>query len=165
MTDETCAYADWIKNLIKTCLPIELQKKILTLAPLTKQEAEKFAHAVQLAAQARSLAKQDELSAKLDRNTERILRAIRNENEKPFDKRSPQERQLIDRAALHYVRRHFIEGLDIPKSDCIRHIWKKHGDETVFRDYSTFSNAVRYDLDRFYDLDVLIARAKTEHPI
>jgi len=107
--------------------------------------------------------KQEPLSAKLDKDTERILKAIRSEGEKPFDKRSPQERRLIDLAAIHYARRRYLDGLDIPKSDCIRHIWKNHGSTNVFRDYASFANAVRYDLDRYYNLDVLIARAKTEH--
>jgi len=165
MPQKATDYAKWLRELANVCLPIELQKKLVTLQPLTKEEALKYAHVVQLAAQAKSLTKHDNLSAKLDRNTERILSAIRTESEKPFDKRSPRERQLIDHAALHYVRRRYLDGLDIPMSECIRYVWKKHGDETVFRDHTAYANAVRYDLDQFYDMEALIARARREHEI
>jgi len=160
-------YAKWLRDLANACLPIELQKKLVTLQPLTKDEALKYAHVVQLAAQAKSLTKQDNLSAKLDRNTERILRAIRkeNEDEKPFDKRSPLERHLIDLAALRWVRRRYLDDVDIPMSECIRHVWKKHGNNTVFKDCEAFANAVRYDLDTFYNLEILLARARSEREI
>jgi len=167
MPQKATDYAKWLRDLANACLPIELQKKLVTLQPLTKDEALKYAHVVQLAAQAKSLTKQDNLSAKLDRNTERILSAIRKENEdqKLFDKRAPRERQLIDRAALHWVRRRYLDGVDIPMSECIRHVWKKHGDKTVFKDCDTFANVVRYDLNTFYKLEILLARARTEREI
>jgi len=102
-----------------------------------------------------------DISAKIDKSTARILRAVRGEGDRTFDKRSPQERRLIDRAAIHYTRRHHIDGVDIPLSDCIHHIWDKYGNVGIFRDYTAFANAVRYDLKRYYDQNVLVARAKT----
>jgi len=157
-------FETWVSKLVHTCLPIEIQKKLLTLQPLTKEELQKFAHVVDLVAQAKALAKQDDLSSKLDRNTERILRAIRSETEKPFDKRSPQERRLIDRAVELYAYRHNVQGLDVPESTCYRAVWHKFNGDETFRDFRQFENVAHYDLEHFYDMSLLISKTKANPP-
>jgi len=101
---------------------------------------------------------------KLDDNTNRILRAIRNEGTKVVDARSPAERRLIDRAVELYVYRHDVQGLDVAESTCYRSVWHKHKGEKVFRDYRQFENAARYDLNHYYDLSVLTMRIRTHPP-
>lgn len=163
MEKNAADFQSWVDRLVHACLPLELQKKLLTLQPLTKEEALKYVQVVQLVTQAKSLKKQDDLSEKLDRNTQRILKAIRSEGTKPFDRRSPQERRLIDRAVELYVYRHDVQGLDVPESTCYRTIWHKFNGDKIFRDFRQFENVAHYDLEHFYDVSLLLFKTK-EHP-
>lgn len=56
----------WVDRLVQTCLPLDLQKKLLTLAPLTKEEARKFIDVIALASQAKQLGKQSDILDKLE---------------------------------------------------------------------------------------------------
>jgi len=66
----------WLRDLANACLPIELQRKLLTLQPLTKEEAKRYINVLMLAAQARQLSQGEDTNDALDgidRKIERVL--------------------------------------------------------------------------------------------
>ncbi len=73
-------YADWVMKLVKECLPLGLQKKILSCAPLSAEEAKKFIGVIQLAAQAKSLGGHGEILRQIE-DMKRHLRKSRREHQ------------------------------------------------------------------------------------
>lgn len=63
-TSET-PYTKWVEKLVKNTLPLELQQKIISLQPLTKEESQKFIDVVQLANQAKGLGEHEEMLKRL----------------------------------------------------------------------------------------------------
>lgn len=78
MADNNNQYVEWVQKLVKTCLPLDLQKKILYHQPLTKDEIIKFKDVIELSVQAKGLADHQSMAATL--NT--ILRNINALNNK-----------------------------------------------------------------------------------
>ena len=74
-------YGIWLNKLVANCLPIELQTKIATLQPLTKEEARKFMSVIQLAAQARGLGDHREMLKQLKNLSDAMRKSHENERE------------------------------------------------------------------------------------
>ena len=59
-------YAAWLRKLVDVSLPLDLKVKLLSLQPLTKEEARKFMSVIQLAAEAKGLSDHQAIIRKLD---------------------------------------------------------------------------------------------------
>lgn len=81
MTKAAADFQAWVDKLVHACLPIELQKKILSLKPLTKDEVLKYAHVVQLVAEAQQLSEHREIIKKLDNISSGIRKSHLNERD------------------------------------------------------------------------------------
>jgi len=77
MEKNAADFQSWVDRLVHACLPLDLQKKLITLQPLTKEEARKYVQVVQLVTQAKQLKKQDETDKHLA-NIHQKLQAISN---------------------------------------------------------------------------------------
>ena len=65
MKKDNVDYASWISALVKECLPLDLQTKLLKLQPLSHQEVTKFINVILLASQARVLSDHHEMMNQL----------------------------------------------------------------------------------------------------
>ena len=110
-------YADWVLKLVKECLPLPLQRKILSCAPLTRDEARKFMGVVQLAAQAKSLGDSGEILRRMD-DLKRSLHKSRREHREILwhasgnDPRYAPEDERSSNAVRREMVRRAVEELD-----------------------------------------------------
>ena len=81
MQPSKTAYTKWVEKLVKTTLPIELQRKIVSLKPLTHDELSKFVDVVQLANQAKGLGEHEEMLKRLRNLCDGVRKCHENEQE------------------------------------------------------------------------------------
>jgi len=156
-------YKNWLKDLVKECIPLDLQVKILTRQKLTKNETEKFVHVISLASHVHTLSSLDSLSRQLESCTKTILGAIRGDvTEGPHDPRSAAERRLITAAVEYMLLKTEVEGSDVSKRQCFLHVWSRQNGKKAFRTFEKFDNAIRYDIEHFYSMNEVLHRLRTQ---
>jgi len=62
----------WVDCLVQNCLPLDVQRKLLSFEPLTVMEANKYASVLQLVTQAMTLHKQGETNERLDQINKKL---------------------------------------------------------------------------------------------
>ena len=166
----TSDYKAWVEDLVRTCLPIRLQKKLLSLEPLTKEEATKFMDVIQLAGDvkrmsdhAQTIGRLDEIAAEVKRQGMLTRQEFRKAQRDPLsvkDKRSKAQRTLIDKAVHLYVLLHDINGSKATSFlSCCNRYWPQAMQH--FNSLDQFKNNVIYDYKNFYDLSALTEMIKT----
>ena len=156
-------YKAWVEKLVQTCLPLELQKKLLSLEPLTKEEASRFMRVIQLAGEARrmgdhgeAMARLDDIEAEVKRQgllTRREFRKLGDERER-FDRRSAAQRTCIDKAVHLYILMHDINGAKAASFlSCCKRYWQEAAEH--FKNLEQFKNFTQYDYNNFYDIAAL----------
>lgn len=157
-------YKAWVEDLVRTCLPIQLQKKLLSLEPLTKEEATKFMDVIQLAGDvkrmsdhAQTIGRLDEIAAEVKRQgmlTRQEFRKVQRDPLNVKDKRSKAQRTLIDKAVHLYVLLHDINGTKAASFlSCCNRYWDLASEH--FADIEQYKNFVNYDYNNFYDISAL----------
>ena len=156
-------YEAWVQRLVHTCLPLDLEKKVLLRQPLTKAEAEKLKDVFSIICESQRLGDHEEAMGKLaDLHdevkrqgllTRREFRKLGDERERR-DKRSPAQRKHIDKAVRLYVLLHDINGASEAsfRSCCLRY-WKEAEDS--FKDIAQYKNFTAYDYKNFYDIQAV----------
>ena len=157
-------YKAWVEDLVRTCLPIRLQKKLLSLEPLTKEEATKFMDVIQLAGDvkrmsdhAQTIGRLDEIAAEVKRQgmlTRQEFRKVQRDPLSVKDKRSKAQRTFIDKAVHLYVLLHDINGSKAASFlSCCNRYWDLASGH--FADIEQYKNFVNYDYNNFYDISAL----------
>lgn len=161
-------YKAWVEELVRTCLPLQLQKKLLSLEPLTKEEVSRFMSVIQLAGEVRRMGDHGEAMARLagieaevKRQgvlTRREFRRLGDEPERS-DRRSAAQRACIDRAVRLYVLLHDINCAKAASFlSCCNRYWPQA--QPHFRDIDQYKNFTVYDYNNFYDLAALTEMIK-----
>ena len=74
-------YAAWLRKLVDVSLPLDLKVKLLSLQPLTKEEARKFISVIQLAVEAKGLGDHREMLKQLRNLSDGMRKSHENERE------------------------------------------------------------------------------------
>ena len=150
-------YKAWVGKLVNECLPLELQKKLLTNEPLTREEALKFMNVVSLAGDAKRLSGESEIIAEVRRQGQLTRQEFRKSQRDPLsvkDKRPGAQRSYIDKAVRLYVKLHDIEGKTAASfMSCCSHYWQEA--KECFESLAQFKNFTQYDYNNFYDISAL----------
>ena len=150
-------YKAWVEKLVDECLPLDLQKKLLTQEPLTREEALKFMNVVSLAGDAKRLSGESEIIAEVRRQGQLTRQEFRKSQRDPLsvkDKRPKAQRTLIDKAVHLYVLLHDINGSsDTSFLSCCNRYWDLATEH--FTDITQYKNFVNYDYNNFYDISAL----------
>lgn len=147
-------YKAWVEKLVDECLPLDLQKKLLTREPLTREEALKFMNVVSLAGEAKRMSGESEIIAEVRRQGQLTRQEFRKSQRDPLsakDRRPAAQRSLIDKAVRLYVKLHDLEGRSAASfMSCCSHYWQEA--KECFESLAQFKNFTQYDYNNFYDI-------------